>query len=427
MKKLLSSLLAMALILSIAAIPTLAAGTYYLKGIQDGERILLNEDLSRLVYISTSAYTSQSQTTAADGISKVVFKSGDEVLFEDTEAPFEYLLKFDKISTENNITAVIYGADDAELQTISCTYTTLLAKDGVREDGVALCSSDYEDGDMTFDSDTKTTNTVIVDPFDETGENHVLEISGEGSTVLNATFLPEGTVNDAGDDRTRIIVAEFKVNRGHRNYQRVEFCFSDSNANDNRIATNLLRVIQDGKTGAGQFAKNTWHTVKLILDQKNETFISFLDGREIKRGEITDSKQNVTLTAKFQEWDAKYAGYCYVDDFRIQTYDLDYTESFGVYQGGGEFDNLSGESATVDVAVINTSGVAEEIMNIVAVYDENDKLISATVDKDIVIPDDGVSYKIYNPSLIGANGAQGTKVKVFTWDNASALTPVDSF
>ena len=402
---------------------------YHLRGIMDGERIALKEELSRVLTVvnKPTDVNAQSISDQADNVSKVVFKSNGVDVFTDSEAPYEYDFNFNTIG-ENNVTAVIYDIY-GNIRQVSCDYTTLVTKDGVRSSSYkALCSSDYENGSISFPSATKTTNTVVVDPYDETGENHVLKISAEG-TGKATHFLGnnDGIVRDAGDDRSRIIVAEFKINRGTSYWQRVEFGFSDSYANSVRLAKSVVTLVQEGKTGSDHFETNTWHTVKLILDQTNKTFISFLDGREIKRGSHEGTtKSNVTLTASFSEWDSKGEGVCYIDDFRIQTYDLDNTEAFGVYQGGGEISNLSGDSAEVDVTVANTSGTTQSFVNIVAVYESDGSLVSSEVFGPITIKDNGISHKIYNPSLVSGE-KQGTIVRLFTLDSLANLVPIGTF
>lgn len=412
MKKLFSTLLAMALILSVAAIPTMAATTYNLKGILPGERILLNEELGRNLSVVTASLTSQSLSEAAAGIEKVVFKSnGNVVETDDDGAPFDCFLKFEKIGENNTVTAEIYDSTDAIIQTIEVKYHVLMATNGAGK------SYNYESELGAFNSNNAATLTRVEDPDDE--RNHVLSIVSSSSSKKG--YFAEGT--DAGKvtfGGTNIMHVEFDFNRGASYYNKLTFYFKDSPKNQT-FAT-ALTIPKESET---IFKKNTWYHVEIILDKTNGTFVTFVDGKELFRGtKGSYTKSTIILEADCQSWDSKPS---YIDNLKIQTYATDATESFGVFSGGGEFDNLSGTSAEVDVAVVNTSGTAKEFINIVAVYDSNDALISATLDTGIAIPDDGVSYKIYNPSLIGSNGEQGTKVKVFTWDSLGTLVPVGSF
>lgn len=417
MKKLFSTLLAMALILSVAAIPTMAATTYNLKGILPGERILLNEELGRNLSVVTASLTSQSLSEAAAGIEKVVFKSnGNVVETDDDGAPFDCFLKFEKIGENNTVTAEIYDSTDALIQTISVNYHVLMATNGTGK------SYNYESELGAFDSNATATLARVEDPDD--ANNHLLSILSPIGTTKRAYFLDGTNAQKVTFGNTNIMHVEFDFNRGASLWNKLTLYLKD--APRNQTYATALTVAHNNET---IFKRDTWYHVEIILDKTNGTFVTFVDGKELFRGTKGSgyTKSTIILEADLQSYDNKTAYPVYIDNLKIQTYATDATESFGVFSGGGEFDNLSGTSAEVDVAVVNTSGTAKEFINIVAVYDSNDALISATLDTGIAIPDDGVSYKIYNPSLIGSNGEQGTKVKVFTWDSLGTLVPVGSF
>ncbi|MBE7040749.1 MAG: hypothetical protein E7400_02145 [Ruminococcaceae bacterium] len=400
------------------SVTALAETVYSFSGeLRHGDRIIINEESSRMTSLTASVENT---------ISKVVFKLNGEVIGEATKQPYEQEILFDTIGV-NTVSADIYEVT-GEKQTASMSYTTILGSEKMS------FKNDYEDTTQSFNGSTYIGVGIAEDPLNS--NNHMLKTevlatknpnTGAASQGHKTFRYMPGTTSKVEMGTAKMVYAELDVYRVNVNDNRLQVMIR-KNYGDG-VQTTLLDITNNGTV----LAAATPYKLSFIVDCESGQYISYINGTEYARGTLVDGLKNQTF---FHFYGALYnqaiGGTVYYDNFKLTSYDIDTTESYGVLHQGSdnytnlEYTNLSGNTAEVDAMVVNTSGVGESFVRIIAVYDNNNNLLSVTTPKTINIVDNGVNYETYSVNLKYGD-KQGTKVKIFTWDSMEGLKPVKGF
>lgn len=285
-----------------AAEDYVASKTYELKGIEDGDRIVVAKEPTRKVKIidadaDDNMYTPVANKSAkATLVSSVDFMVDGEVAYTAKTAPFEYDLPFNDYGV-HTLKAVVHETAGTTKTYGPYTYTTLEA---------TIDNALTVEEDFTTSQDASAIHGgVYGSGMSFTVENGVLKATATGgSYTMNLhPAVDELSVQD------RIYFMEYDI-------------MTDSNAYQTRLYMNDATA--DGYTRTAfemtknfDYALNQWYNVKVMIDPGKKEAITYVDNVEYRRTSLTHFVREIFIPQLMAN-----RRNVYLDNYKFYAYDL---------------------------------------------------------------------------------------------------------
>ena len=435
MKKIVSLILAVALMATMAIVPAMAEDEiptaetqkYQIRGIRNGDVIVANEETSRTISIVelNNSDTYNKNPIEATNLTKVEYYGDDNVLLDTVElSPYEYELVFDSFGT-HNFKAIVYYTDDTEQAVKEVFESEYSVVNGTKLSGTftATIGDDTMECDYSFNKDFDDIPADKVDVSLAVADVPILSYKNANITM---TYTADGKLSLVSSGTSNYLSFEPCTQSSSTDVVYYDFDISSKGAgylfgtyygkNGNTAGTSITNKLADN-------AK-----FRIIFDFNSNFFIVQRNGAEVKRATIDASKIS-NLRLRLAPTTKNVA--VLINSIKCTSYDIDSTEAFGTVSalGGDTYtdeytvtaEDIAAGSITVKTRAMNTTDEPKTLTNIIAVYDAYDKLIaSPVVDKDISYGIGAFGEKSYPVSL----PADAAKVRVFTWNGLDTLVPV---
>ena len=424
MKKIVSLILAIALMATMAAIPAMAEGEkYQVSGIRNGDVIVANEETYRHISI-VKAYTDTDGKTMpekATGLTKVEYYNDDVLLESDSD--FSCKVKFDKIGEHTLVTKVYYNDAETNEEVVETFNAKYNVKYGKKLTGTFTSTSDETSINTAYSFDknfddipetdlNKELTTSDLPYFYSINSNHALTYTTDGklSLTTNKTTSYSSLVPFCQSTTTDVIYYDMDFSK--KGYVLGTYY---------GVGNNTKQVLNNNSLPAGK--------LRLIVDLNSKYYILMQDNAEVRRiaidtDKLTFLRLRLANTSKSTALD--------IDNIRCASYDVDSTQDFGTIGelAGDTYTNeidvtaVEDASITVKTRAMNTTDDAKTLTNIIAVYNSEDMLIaSPIVDKDISYAAGAFGEKEYPVAL----PEDAAKVRVFTFDSLTNIVPVKAW
>lgn len=377
-------------------------------GIQEGDRIIINEEFSRLISV---------ESPDENSIAKVVFKSNNKVVAEVDKAPFKHKLRFDSLG-ENKLEIIVTENSGYETKK-NLFYTvitgTLDTKYSFTED-----YSSYNPGtDMKNNLDGQSRVNYTVSSFPGESDNNCLKTTVTDNSTKNLRgfkFSPGSGLVKFDENSSQIVYFECDI-------------YSDNLINYPYVIGRKNFLDGDSSslfTGTSDYVtQNTPIRIKLMMDCKLGTYILFINGEEVERKALHgEDLTQINLYGGILS--GAIGGSVYWDNVKLSAYDYADEEKIAVLHEKSEYTNLSGNTADVEIAVANTSGSIKNFISVIALYSEDGTLINADISESVSLSNNCVYSCEYTPSLT-LGDKKGTKIRIFIWNSIDKLVPLGVF
>ena len=370
---------------------------FFVKGIGNGDVIVAAEEPSRTITVVDIVNASKLPVNATN-VEKVEFYAENDVLIDTADsAPYETEIVFNNYG-EHQLKTVVYDIY-GDIWEETSTYTVVNAT----ENANYSYSQNFDTADF---NDVKT--------------NFYANVSGDLNNET-ATVVSDGKLTVTNPNTSSMRQFAFKyapANTGAKVYYYeydVMFGTTYTLSMANVWATALDNILDSGATGDNIPAK-AQHTIGLIIDFNSNTAVVRLNGQELKRislaGTYTD---NVILLNQLAA-----SADVTIDNFKFAVYNPDNTANFGTSVYDREYDIVDG-SVTITTGATNTSGVAEGLVNVIAVYDAYDRLLAVKEFDTVDYANGDFKTQTYNVPVTEEDAA---KVRVFTLNADGTVAPI---
>lgn len=382
---------------------------YFVKGIGNGDVIVADEESYRMVTV-VDAENENIASDAATNVEKVEFyNEADILLTTDDSYPYEYKLVFDNYGT-HTIKAKVYDVYSG-INTYANSYTVV---NGIKN------AASYEQNFDNVDASYDIKNDFFGGKVSSVGTKYEIE-----NNALKFTY-------DSDPNKTKMFAFKHAgLNVGAKVYY-YEFDLTLHNAETDymcgigsswtRNEEVIINTLKDG------FKENTPYKIGIVLDfntstpDDKPTAIIRRNGVEMKRMKLDNYGVNNGTDVILHNCLYRVGDSITIDNFKFSVYDVDNTKAFGTgeYERTFNVADSSTNSISVTASATNTTDNAKQLVNIIAVYGENNVLLACpTIDKITYNVND---FKTQNYNVVLPNGAK--TVRIFTWDGFATLTPV---
>lgn len=167
---------------------------------------------------------------------------------------------------------------------------------------------------------------------------------------------------------------------------------------------------------------NEWYHVTLNIDITNAKYSLYVDGVLAESGDVNKEKVKSKFSLKVA-CDRKNS----VSIKNVEFKDAVSTTEEIIFVDSKLSDNtgtINGTVASGRRVVINNTNDEVSVVNIIAVYDEN-QLVNCVLDP-VTIGSKGISNILYDNVAISKDGNTGTSVRLYTWDSLETIVPVST-
>ncbi len=329
MKKLLSWVITIALLLSLTPVlPVSAADAYAVLGVQDGERIILNPQVEyyttrvegytpfqHKVTIVDSNQASTKMSVAghltnavnftleptATGIDSVEFVIDGNVVATDSEFPYEFVLGGEHAG-QHTLTATINksAGGDPEVKTINFEGVI-----GISHDSRTV---NYNSG-ILDESNTPTFNGVI--SRGETIEDGALKLS-DGNGISTAWLQPDVKTNEMQLGDTKLFYIDYDVKKTAEGVSFADMPSREFRASNQSTPGYIMTALP----------ANEWAHITVVCDYQNGWISAFINGVQFKSysqaSTMLASTSNLVTNGISPLFNG---GALYIDNYALRTYD----------------------------------------------------------------------------------------------------------
>ena len=387
---------------------TVASPKYCVKGISDGDVIVAAEEKFRMVTVVDAAYENVVSDIATN-VDKVEFYNENDVLLAaDDSSPYEYKLVFDNYGA-HLIKAKVYDSYGG-VKTYINSYNVV---NGIKN------TNSYEQNFDNIGSEYDIKSDFFGGKVSGAGVSYAVEDGALKFKHNDSSGMKQFAFKYAGADAgAKVHYYEFDLMLSGLGYT-CSLAGGWTKTEDTLI-----------ETGAGKdnLQINTPYKIGIVLDfntsdaNDKPTAIIRCNGKEMKRIVLTKFGTNGARDTILHNRLYTQNHTVTIDNVKYTVYDVDNTKAFGTGEYEREFDvsALGTNSLTVTASATNTTDNAVQLVNIIAVYDENKILLAApTVDK-ITYNANDFKTQSYNIAL----PPDAATVCIFTWDGLDTLSPI---
>lgn len=393
-----------------AANYTVAIPAYYVKGISDGDVIVADEESFRMVTV-VDAENENIVSDVATKVEKVEFYNETDVLLDTVDShPYNYKLVFDNYGT-HTIKAKVYDVYGG-VKTYANSYTVV---NGIKNSG--SYEQNFDNVDATYDIKTDFLGGCV----SSVGLKYEIE-----NNALKFTY-------DSDPNKTKVFAYKYTGANTGAKVHYYEFDLTLPKADMDYICSlgssfTLTEDILIDNWKENIFKENIPYKIGIVLDfntstaDDKPTAIIKLNGSEMKRIELVKYGTRGGTDAILHNCLYNVGDSITIDNFKYSVYDVDTTKAFGTgeYERSFNVADSSTNSISVTASATNTTDKAEQLVNIIAVYGENDRFLDCPIIDKITYNVNDFKTQNYNVVL-----PEGTKtVRIFTWDGFTTLTPV---
>ncbi|MBR5157601.1 MAG: Ig-like domain-containing protein [Clostridia bacterium] len=376
------------------------ATKYAIHGIENGERILINDRNYRTVSVIDEADVNTKWGASAGfltipnatGVSKVTFYVDGVEMDSDSTAPYSWDMPFADVGKSHELKVSVLDAIGNVTVYGPYTYTTVYG------DVYASSVKDFEDQNVTpvHVSGTSMIAATMQDP--DNAENTMLKLSrsASGATLydFNGTLNTPLTTSVPAASRMLRLTCDLRTNS--------LYATVNIHLRDTWYSTNYGAIMERTSGDASPvFKAKKTYKITTDIDMDNALYVTYVDGVEYRRGTLDSSissTDKVTLHVNAVSYSS--TAEIYLDNIGV-TY---YTNRTGA---------LDVEKEDTTVKAINTNDEAEGIKVITATYNGN-QLADVVID-DVTVPVNGIFNKTYTV---------GTNDKLFVWKDFETLKPL---
>ena len=385
------------------------ATEYAIHGIENGERILINDKDYRTISVinasdvhkSFAANTGFLEVPDATGISKVTFILDDKVVETTAKSPYQWNMPLTDVNGTHTLNIKVLDSLGTVTNYGPYTYTTVYG------DVYSSSFRNFEDGNVAFTDESMAgspsdevkasfTSSSVADPTN--ADNTMAKVDGKYYTsgvfkAFNSHMATPLKSNLPTAARMLRFTYDFRVNNIAT---RVVFQLRDTFTNNN------YTDIMDKASNCKIIGNNVTYKCVTDVDLDTGIIVTYVNGVEFMRKKLSSTKfintENIIMQINLYSWTSTPE--FYFDNVGV-TY---YTHRTGA---------LDVEKEGTTVKAINTNAAAEGIKVITATYNGN-QLADVVID-DVTVPANGIFNKEYT---VGAND------KLFVWKDFVTLKPL---